>query len=267
MKKILAVSLIICLAFSLCACGETNYRVRDIETLESQDYSLAFRDNDPLYFYVTGALKVLAANGKIDELANKWFGANVVNFERDATALDEIGMPEPGRTLIIGVDVNSFPMVYFSNDTVFGFDIELATAVTDFLEWNLKAQSIEKENVYNELQSGNIDVAWGGIALNEKELDEGLYTQYGPYIHNDIVIASLSSSTIWNAARLRGKTLAIPSTPEAMADLETNESLMNRLGSIKRLVGGTTECFNALYSGQCDAVLTDSTAVTYYNTH
>ena len=267
MKKVIAVSLIICLAFSLCACGGTSYRVREIETLARQDYSLAFRDNDPLYFYVTGALKILAANGTIDELSRKWFGANIVSFEQDAAALDEIGMPEPGRTLIIGVDVNSFPMVYFSNDTVFGFDVELATAVTNFLDWNLKAQSIEKENVYNELASGNIDVAWGGIALDEDELDQGIYTQYGPYLHNDIVIASLSSSTIWNTARLRGKTLAIPSTPEAMAALETNPGLMKRLGSINRLVGGTTECFNALYAGQCDAVLTDSTAVTYYNTH
>ena len=62
MKKVIAVSLIICLAFSLCACGGTSYRVREIETLARQDYSLAFRDNDPLYFYVSAALSVLAAS-------------------------------------------------------------------------------------------------------------------------------------------------------------------------------------------------------------
>lgn len=270
MKKFLSVILIICIVFSLCACGGggTSYKVRIIETLASQDYSLAFRVNDPLYFYVTGAIKVLAANGKVEELSAKWFGSsNAVSFEKDATALDEIGMPEPGRTLIIGVDINSFPLAYMSNDTVFGFDVELATAVTDFLEWNLKAQSIERENVYNELASGNIDVAWGGVALDEKELDDEKYTEFGPYIHNDIVVASLANSTIWNSARLRGKTLAMPSTPEALAALEGSKKMMNRLGSVVRVVGGTNECFSNLYAGSCDSILTDSTAVTYYNCH
>ena len=267
MKKVIAVSLIICLAFSLCACGGTSYRVREIETLVQQDYSLAFRDNDPLYFYVTGAIKVLGAQGVIAELAIKWFGTKAISFEKDATALDEIGMPEPGKTLIIGVDINSFPFAYISNDSFWGFDIELAQTVTEFLEWNLKAQSIEKENVFSELASGNIDCVWGGVALSEKELDDELYTQFGPYIHNDIVIASRSSSTIWNSSRLRGKTMAMPSTPEAMTVLEGSKSLMKKLGNVIRLVGGTTECFSSLYAGNCDAILTDSTAVTYYNAH
>ena len=52
-----------------------------------------------------------------------------------------------------------------------------------------------------------------------------------------------------------------------MAALETDPKLAKRLGQIIRLAGGTMECFEYLYSGKCDVVLTDSTALYYYNCH
>ena len=263
MKKAIIFILIICMIFGLCACGQTTYRVKTVQTLVSQDYSLAFRDGDPIYFYVTAGIKVAAANGTVDELAMKWFGTKCINFDADATALDELGLPEP-RTFIIGVDINSFPLAYMSNETFWGYDIELAAAVCEILGWELKAQSIEKENVYTELASGNIDCVWGGVQLSEKELDEGLYVQYGPYMHNDIVLAATQNSSI-NKLNIRGKTVAIPSTPEAMDAIKSDASLSRKLKNVLRVVGGAPECFNYLYTGQCDAILTDTAAMLFYN--
>ena len=117
-----------------------------------------------------------------------------MNFKKTAGALDKLGLPEE-RTFIIGVDINSFPVAYMSEGNYWGFDVELAQAVCDKLGWTLQIQPIEKENVYIELYSGNIDCAWGGIALDEEELAAGRYTQYGPYMENDIVVAS--SSATW----------------------------------------------------------------------
>lgn len=90
----------------------------------------------------------------------------------------------------------------------------------------------------SELSSGNIDVAWGGIALDQKDIDAGKFTQYGPYIHNDIVIATRNGSSVWNKLRLNGRKMCMPSTPEALAALNTDEKLVNRLGQITRLAGG-----------------------------
>jgi len=52
-----------------------------------------------------------------------------------------------------------------------------------------------------------------------------------------------------------------------MDALNTDQKLIKRLGQITRLAGGTTECFAQLYAGKCDAVLTDSTALYYFNSH
>lgn len=267
MKKIICLVMAVVLCMGMCACGrKASYGVTDIVTLVEQDYSIAFRNDDDIYYYVTGAIEELNAEGKVNELARKWFGTDIINLGKKANALDQYGMPEE-RTFIIGVDINSFPMAYVSNGSYWGFDVELALAVCDKLGWRLHVQPIEKENVYVELYSGNIDCAWGGIALLEKDVTKNRVTQYGPYVHNNIVVASRDTSNIWNSLKLSGRTLAMSTTPEAMEALQTDPKLMNRLGQITRLAGGTTECFEYLYAGKCDIVLTDSTALYYYNSH
>ncbi len=268
-KRFISIVLALSLALSASACGSstgTGYGVQAIETLVEQEYSLAFRNDDPIYFYVTAALETLAAEGKVDELAAKWFGDRIITFDKRAEALSEL-TPPAVQEFTIGIDVNSFPMAYISNGSYWGFDVELAMAVCERLGWTLKMQPIEKENVYIELSSGNIDCAWGGIALDEEEVEARKYTRYGPYIHNDIVVAARSGSSVWNKLRLGGRNMAMCSTPEALAALETDARLKRRLGQITRLAGGTTECFDYLYSGKCDSVLTDSTALYYYNCH
>jgi len=267
MKRLLCILLVLCLILGTCACGGYGYGVKEVQVLMEQDYSIAFRNNDPVYFYVTAAISVLAAQGKVDELSLKWLGrADAINFAKQADALEKLQPPEP-RTLTVGMDINSFPMAYISNGEFWGMDAELARAVAQLLGWELRFQEIEKENVYVELSSGNIDCAWGGVAINQEEVEDGKYIQYGPYIHNNIVIATRNGSPVWNKLRLNGRKMVMNSTPESMEALNTDERLSKRLGQITRLAGGTTECFEYLYSGKCDVVLTDSTAVMYFNCH
>lgn len=251
----------------LCACGSKfKYGVNAVEVLVEQEYSIAFRNNDPLYFYVTAAISELAYEGKVDALATKWLGSACLDFVKQEGALAKL-QPPAAQTLIIGVDQDSFPMAYVSNGEFWGLDVELAIAVCEKLGWKLQIQAINRENVYIELASGNIDLAWGGVALDEKDIKTGKIMQYGPYIHNDIVVATRNGSSVWNKMKLSGKKMTMPSTPEAKAALEKDRSLVRRLDQITRLAGGTTECFEYLYAGKCDVVLTDSTALQYFNCH
>lgn len=266
-KRILCAALTLLMLLALAGCGDTlSYKVRGVTTLVEQEYSLAFRNGDPLRDYVVAAIEELNAEGRVDELCRKWFGTNAVSFGKKEAALSALE-PPAAHTLLLGVDTNSFPMAYMQSGTCWGFDVELAGIVCDRLGWSLQAIPIDKENVYVELYSGNIDVAWGGIALSQSELDAGKYTQYGPYIENDILIVARDGSRVTGAGSLKGRTVAMPTTPEATAALETQPKLMENLGQITRIPGGTTDCFAALYAGDCDAVLTDSTAMMYYNSH
>ena len=268
LKKLVLILLVASLLLTMAACGGNggSYGVKTLQTLVEQEYFLAFRNDDPIYFYVTAAIETLAAEGRVHELTAKWLGEQIIDFNENAEALSQLAPPPP-QDFIIGIDVNSFPMAYISNGEYWGYDVELALAVCAKLGWNLKMQPIEKENVYIELSSGNIDCAWGGIAISREEIEKGQFTPYGPYVKNDIVIATRTGSSVWNSMRLNGKNMAMCSTPEALAALNTDEKLAHRLGQITRLAGGTTECFEHLYSGKCDTVLTDSTALYYFNCH
>ena len=266
MKRILCILLLLALCVSMAACGGSPREVRTVATLVEQEYSLAFRTGDPTAYYVAAAIEVLNAQGLVDELAVKWFGSRIINFGKNAEALQRLETPTR-RDFIIGVDINSFPMAYMTAGQYWGFDVELAMAVCEELGWDLKIQPIEKENVYIELSSGNIDCAWGGLALDPDEIERRVYSRYGPYVENDIVVAVRSNSYTMNKMMLTGKKMVMPSTPEAMAALNTDQKLIKRLGQITRLAGGTTECFAQLYAGKCDAVLTDSTALYYFNSH
>jgi len=267
MKKFICLLLILCIMSGLCACGgSSTYGVQVIQTLVSQDYSIGFRLGDVTIFYIDAAIKVLNSQGVVGELSAKYFGdSKAIDFESDAEALNKIGMPEP-RLLIIGIDIGSFPLSYYdANGVAWGFDIQLAEAVCDLLNWEYTFQEIETVNTYIELSSGNIDCAWGGIALDEKMVKDGKYEQLGPYIHNDIVIASRAGSGIVSRLQLGGKRMAMSTSDEAMAALQTDPKLEKRLGQIIRLTGGSQDCFQYLYDNKCDLVLTDSTALQYFN--
>ena len=267
MKRFLALLLALGCCLSLCGCGGGGYGVNTVVTLVEQEYSLAFRNDDILYFTVTGAIEELAYEGRVAELSTKWFGrSDTVKFKKTENALEGLDIPAD-RTLIIGIDINSFPVAYLSAGVYWGFDVELAMSVCEKLGWTLAIQPIEKEDVYIELYSGNIDCAWGGIALVQKEVDSGKYTQYGPYLENDIVIAARDGTRTRTKLQLTGRNMAMSTTQEAMEALQTQPKIAERMGQITRLAGGTTECFTYLYSGKCDAVLTDSTALAYYNSH
>ena len=266
MKKIACLLLALSLCLALCGCGGGSRAVRAVTTLVEQEYSLAFRTGDPTAYTVACAIETLAGEGVVDELSSKWFGERIVTFGKNASALERVGEVEP-RTFIIGVDINSFPMAYITSGQYWGFDVELAGYVCERLGWKLQIQPIEKENVYIELSSGNIDCAWGGIVLDPQQVTDGKITQYGPYVTNDIVIAKRGDAFIENKYMLAKKTLAMCSTTEAMDALNTDPGIAERLGQISRLAGGTTECFQYLYSGKCDVILTDTTAIYYFNCH
>ena len=95
----------VCLSLAACG-GGGGYGVKAVEVLVEQEYSLAFRNDDPTAYYVIGAIRELDREGKVDELAAKWFGQRIVSFPEPRFTLDQLPQTEY-RDFIIGVDINS----------------------------------------------------------------------------------------------------------------------------------------------------------------
>lgn len=255
-KRLICLLLAAALCFSLCGCGGGKYNI--VKSLADCEYSIGFRNGDSNYHYIDCAIKELNADGTIDALAKKWFGdSGAVHFASDKDALAAYGYIAP-RTFIIGVDLESFPMCYKMGEEYQGFDIELAKKVCEKLGWTLKIQPISSEDVYVELNSGNIDCAWGGVIMDPTSKN---YTILETYMSTEYVLASKDTSFI------RNKTLYMGVSQTYVDLLEANESVQSKLGQITRVQGSAADFFGYLDKGDCDLILTTAAAVNYYNSN
>lgn len=240
----------------LSACGASG-RYKNIKTLEDQKFYIGYRQNDAAGYFINCAVAVLAAEGTVSQISRTWFGDERLKFGEDAAAIENAGYIAP-RELIIGVDENAFPASYLENGEYKGFDVELAKAACEKLGWEPKFISILPENAYVELSSGNVDIAWGGMNLDEEAKN---YSVIGPYMENSVIIAARSDV----GGSLGGKTLYVDTTQSSMAVLDANAAVRDKLGKITRVNINAVSGFQSLDIGDCDALLTDSMALDYYN--
>lgn len=256
-----ALLLMLCQLFCLCACKEEDqFGYEVIDTLKKSGFVMAFREGDKLCEYVPAALQVLAAQGVVKTLAVQWFGEDETTIEENADALSAFG-EIPQRDLILGFSDNSAPMSYEENGQYKGFDIDLAGKVCELLGWKLKLQPMDTTNLSSELQSGNVDVVWGGLYLGASA--SGVRVT-DVYMNVNFVLVARTADNLGSLRSLRGKFLSMSSDAAYSETLEENEKLRSRLGSISRLASGATGCFTELENGACDVIMVDSAAAQYY---
>ncbi len=269
-KRLLALLIACVLLFALSGCAEDVGEYRILKTVGEERFSIGYRVGDPVALYVDAALRTLAAEGTVHKLAMQWLGTDNTAMEADENALDNLGKI-PKRTLIVGVNESCFPLSYADGDSFSGFDIALAKAVCSRLGWKVKFQAIARSDIYIQLTSGNVDCIWGGMPMddinlddkgNEKPMSEQLAVSE-PYLRNEIILVTRNDSDYGSMGKLRGATLMMDSGAQYM-DALTESGLQDRFGQIQRVNGGAQQCFEALKTGQCAAILTDSVALSYY---
>ena len=265
-NRILALALCLCMLLPLVGCGRQvgNYKI--LRTLGEESYCIGYRVGDQVALYVDAALRELAADGTVHSLAMHWLGTDNTAMDADENALDEVGKI-PKRTLIVGVNESCFPLSYYDGEAFAGFDIALAEAVCKKLGWKVRFQAIARSDIYVQLSSGNVDCIWGGMPMDDVNLDEKgnekpMSQQLAvsePYLENEIVLVMRADS----GGRLSGSRLMMDSGTQYLEALD-RAGLTSRFSQVERVNGGAQQCFEALNGGQADAILTDSVALAYY---
>ena len=266
MKKTLALVLCLVMAFTLILAGCNNaadedagYKVLE-ESLAAEEYGIAFRKGDVLCDEVNNALKVLKAEGKVAEVAEKWFGTDITVIEADAAALDA-GYTE-GRTLKVGLDDSFPPMGYRDdNNEIVGFDIDLAKAVCEYLGWEVEFIPIDWNAKEMELNSGNIDCIWNGMTLTQERIDA--MSCSAPYLKNEQVLVVKADSDIATLADLAGKNIALQAGSSAEDALKGATELNASIAAANTFADNML-CFMDLNQGASDAVLVDSIVANWY---
>lgn len=100
---------------------------------------------------------------------------------------------EENGELIIGLDDTFAPMGFRDeNGELVGFDIDLATAVCDYLGIKATFQPINWDSKELELESKNIDCIWNGMSATPERMES--MSLSNKYLNNKIVIMALDDS-------------------------------------------------------------------------
>lgn len=265
MKKFLRAFLlfsIIALFFFMQGCVRVGsyggYRV--LKSYNPVKLAIGFRNDDWIATYVTAALKVSAAEGTVHHNAVRWFGSDQVSFPADPNAMNNFGTI-PRRSLLVGCDVDAYPLSYMVEDRFEGFDVDIARDVCYRLGWDIYFIPIKAENAYVELSSGNIDVAWGGLALDLEAKD---HTVVYPYMTQELVLVSRGDTKYRSLASLKNAKLAIDTSQLSLNTINADEDLRKRLGEIQRVQGGAQACFKLLSENKVDCILVYKSALLYF---
>lgn len=166
----------------------------DLFTFPAEEYGIgAKKGNDALVGKVNDALIALAKNGTFATIAAEYGLQNEVlvaddtaNPKADATDDSWNKVVEDGK-LVIGYTVFA-PIAYMEDNTLTGFDVNLAEAVVDYLN-ETYGSTVEIEWVeidwatkQTQLENGTLDLVWNGMTLTD-EVMNGMSTTV-PYLAN-----------------------------------------------------------------------------------
>ena len=237
MKKILsailmaAMLLTTVLAFTACggsASSNAVLKVIDIP-LTNEEYAYAVTKGDAeLLASVNTFLAEIKANGKFDEIINKYFG------DGTPTGVTSAAEDASKDQLVVATNAGFEPFEYKDGDTYYGVDMEIMAALAEYLGKELVISNMEFESVCTAVAEGMCDVAAAGLTVTDTR-KEILDFSDSYYNASQVVIAKADDTTF-----------------DACKTLEDVEAILNTLTAEDKIgvQNGTTGQFYV--SGDAD---------------
>ncbi len=160
---------------------------------------------------------------------------------------------------ILGLDDTFTPMGFRDgNNEIVGFDIDVATAVCDYLGWDLVLQPVDWDSKEMELNTGTIDCIWNGMSWSADRA-EAMNLSI-PYMNNEMVFV-VRNGDVASIGDLTGGAVAVQNG--STAD-ETLTALADEYGiTIDRFDTNNVALMDLETLG-VDAVFMDSVSAGYY---
>ncbi|MBE6556888.1 MAG: transporter substrate-binding domain-containing protein [Ruminococcaceae bacterium] len=156
--------------------------------LATEQYGIAARKGSGLIKMINEALVFLANEGTVDELAEKYGIKSEVCIDKDAKIEDMTADEAKDweyiceqKQFIVGYTLFA-PIAYEEDGELIGFDIELAKAVADVLDLDVKFELIDWSAKEAKLEAKAIDCIWNGMSITP-EREEQMEISI-PYLYN-----------------------------------------------------------------------------------
>ncbi len=170
-----------------------------------------------------------------------------------------VAKEEVKNTFVVGLD-DSFPPMGFrdSNNTIVGFDVDLATEVAKRLGLNIVLQPIDWNSKELELENNNIDCIWNGLSFSPARAEAMQLSK--PYLANQMIIIVKADSKIVHKDDLAGKNVAVQAGSTALQALE-NDPISAKVKKVE--YENNVLALSDLKIGRADAVIMDEVVARY----
>lgn len=164
--------------------------------------------------------------------------------------------------LVLGLD-DSFPPMGFrdTDNTIVGYDIDLAKEVTKRMGVELVITPIDWDYKERELNDGNIDCIWNGMSVDDERKEKMNLSE--PYMENRQVVVTLSASGINDLAGLSGKSVLLQAGSTAVGALDSRKDVKDSVKEATE-VPDNVQAMMELGQGTGDAVVMDEVVARYY---
>ena len=168
-------------------------------------------------------------------------------------------------SITIGFDNTFVPMGFEEKNSQYtGFDIDLAQAVSEKLDFKVQFQPIDWDMKETELQNGTIDAIWNGYSATDERREKVAFSI--PYMENQQVLVTKRSQQIHSVEEMKDKALGAQAGSSGYLDFEAQPDLLKN--RVKDQKANQYQSFNEalidLKNDRIDALLIDRVYANYY---
>ena len=137
------------------------------EEFANEEYAICIsKTNTTLKNSVNEAIEYLKSNGTISTIINNYIGENApkTHYTPDSSVVRNNG--------VLNMATNAYfePYEYYSNGEVVGIDVDIATAIADYLGMTLHIEDMEFDSIITAVASGKSDIGAAGLTVTEDRL-------------------------------------------------------------------------------------------------
>ncbi len=137
-------------------------------------------------------LEKLRAEGKIDEMIEKWYGETEPN---ESVPLDELA-DNGGEKLKVSIDTTRKPFVYMYNNEPVGFEMEVLYLFCEEYDYSIEIEDVSFASGLAGLASERYDLVCGGLYMTPERKESVNFSE--PYMVADVVMATIEKSGFEN---------------------------------------------------------------------
>ncbi len=168
----------------------------DLQILEEEfaveEYAICIsKKNTELKEKINGAIAQIKEDGTLDQIVKNYIGDETrgkFKYEPDKD------LKRANGTLTMATNAAFEPYEFMQNGDITGIDVDMAWAVCDILDMELKIENIEFDAIINAVQSGKADVGIAGMTVTEDRLKSIDFTQSYTTATQVIILRAESTS-------------------------------------------------------------------------